>query len=74
MSLSDILGFFTGADHPPPCGFPVPAALYFNNDAVLATASTCAITLTLPTKDANNPTSFREKLLLSFKHNHFGRL
>ena len=42
VSLSDILGFFTGADHPPPCGFPVSAALYFNNDAVLATASTCA--------------------------------
>lgn len=71
VSLGDILSFFTGSATPPPCGFPYPAAIYFSN-GVLPTSSTCAITLTLPTKHHDNPVIFRDKMILAFTHGHFG--
>jgi hypothetical protein len=73
ISLEDILSFFTGSDRQPPCGFPYPAELYFNHDGVLPTSSTCALTLTLPTKHHNDPTLFRENMILALKHAHLGR-
>ena len=43
----DCLAFFTGSDREPPLGFPHKATLLFNA-SVLATASTCDMTLYLP--------------------------
>ena len=44
-----VLSFFTGADTVPPLGFS-DATLNFNDDNPYPTASTCSLSLTLPTK------------------------
>lgn len=49
VTLETVLVFFTGADHIPPLGLP-PATLHFNHYNKYPVASTCAVTLTLPTK------------------------
>ena len=51
-SLGDILVFFSGADYPPPMGFHKNPRLKFlehNKHTILPTASTCSLTLALPT-------------------------
>ena len=50
MTLGMVLNFFTGSDGIPPCGYSNPPELNFNSVNVLPTASTCAPSLTLPTK------------------------
>lgn len=47
--LSDVLGFFTGAESISPLGFES-ATLTFNPDNPYPTASTCGLCLTIPTK------------------------
>ena len=50
IGLGDCLSFFTGASRIPPTGFDDICTLNFNNVNVFQTASTCALTLTLPTR------------------------
>ena len=50
MTLGMVLNFFTGSNGIPPCGYSNPPELNFNSVNVLPTASTCAPSLTLPTK------------------------
>ena len=51
-TLGDVLSFFSGADYPPPLGFNKKPQLQFlanEGKKILPTASTCALTLWLPT-------------------------
>ena len=53
VTLGMVLNFFTGSDAIPPCGYGNPPELNFSPDNVMPTASTCAPSLTLPTKCSN---------------------
>ena len=53
LNLSDCLSFFTGANRVPPTGFNA-CTLNFSSTNIFPTASTCALTLTLPTKYHDN--------------------
>ncbi|XP_040896369.1 G2/M phase-specific E3 ubiquitin-protein ligase-like [Toxotes jaculatrix] len=48
FSFEDVLAFITGADHPPPLGFPRLISLRFYSRNGLPHASTCALVLFLP--------------------------
>lgn len=52
VKLETVLSFFTGSEEIPPNGYGVVVhpCINFNDDQPYPTASTCAITLTLPTK------------------------
>ena len=72
VTLQDILVFFTGSDTIPPLGFPVTASLNFNDQNPYPTASTCSISITLPTKYSAYP-EFKEKFLFAMTcHGGFG--
>ena len=47
--MNDCLSFFTGALHIPVTGFDDECTLNFSCDNIFPTASTCSLTLTLPT-------------------------
>ena len=49
ITLGEVLSFFTGTNRIPPLGF-ADATLNFSPTNPYPTASTCALTLTLPTK------------------------
>ena len=49
IGIGDILTFFTGAPYIPPLGLD-DATLNFNSDNPYPTASTCGLTLTLPSR------------------------
>ena len=50
-SLEEVLVFFSGADHPPPLGFPhTPQLNFLPKEALFPTASTCSLILRLPTR------------------------
>ena len=67
-----ILNFFSGSHALPPLGFPYRPKLNFNDVNPLPTASTCVISLTLPSKYADYVT-FKKKLDLAFTmHGGFG--
>lgn len=78
ISLSSVLNFVTGAYRVPPLGFRhgQEPSLYFihNEHAVLATASTCDMSLGLPTVHKEY-SDFYEKMVLSILgHSGFGQL
>ena len=50
LDISDCMVFFSGTERLPPTGFDTECTLNFNSCNVYPTASTCALTLTLPTK------------------------
>ena len=52
ITLGEVLSFFTGTNRIPPLGF-ADATLNFSPTNPYPTASTCALTLTLPTKYAS---------------------
>ena len=71
VNLKSILIFFTGADTIPPQGYPS-ANLYFSHSNIFPTASTCAITLTLPTKHIKYE-HFKSHMNIAFSmHGGFG--
>lgn len=73
LTLREVLSFFTGAEHIPPMGFPCEPSLHFTEESEFPMASTCALTLTLPTKHHNDYVAFRSKILFGFKnHGGFG--
>lgn len=73
VTLEDVLVFFTGADCIPPLGYS-PATLYFDHTVIYPVASTCAVTLTLPTMCAEYP-KFKKNLDTAFlMHGGFGLL
>lgn len=75
VTLGQVLSFFSGAEYPPPLGFNIPPAIYFSATNVFPQASTCALTLTLPTKYFDQPESFEEKMIYALKnHGGFGLL
>ena len=49
LVLEDLLSFVTGADYPPPLGFPSSPEIVFTDDSLhlLPKASTCTLTLYL---------------------------
>ena len=63
VTPEDILIFFTGADQPPPLGFASTPRLMFSEDT-LASASTCALRLTLPIQHQTYE-SFKYSMILS---------
>ena len=73
VSLESILSFFSGGESVPPMGFETQPVLYFSSSAVLPTASTCAITLTLPTCYHNQSENFKIKMTFAImNHGGFG--
>ena len=68
--------FVTGLKRIPPCGFHKKFQLDFLHDKFpLATASTCEMSLSLPTCHNDNDDNFNDYLTLSLKgHLGFGRL
>ena len=70
LHLGDCLSFFTGANRIPPIGFHG-CTLNFSSSSIFPTASTCALTLTLPTKYYDNYHEFKEKVMFGF-YNHGG--
>lgn len=64
--------FFTGSGAIPPLGFPEAASLHFNDQNPYPTASTCSLSLTLPTKYSAYH-DFRNNFLFVMKnHGGFG--
>ena len=53
LTLEDILVFVTGADHVPPMGFGKKLTLSFDAENRFPVASTCSMTLYLPTQYAD---------------------
>ena len=73
LTLSSCLSFFSGAERLPPIGFETDCALNFNRDNIYPTASTCALTLVLPTKYHDDYIQFKDKMLFGFaNHGGFG--
>lgn len=73
VTLAKILMFATGAEHVTPAGFPHPPMINFNSENHYATASTCALILTLPTKYYADYDGFKASLNQSFTmHGGFG--
>ena len=67
-----LLVFFTGAERIPPIGFDADGSLNFNGGNIFPTASTCALTLTLPSR-YKEYTSFKDKMLYALaNHGGFG--
>ena len=74
-SLEDLLIFVTGADRIPPLGFDKsPTVVFVQNEArILPTASTCDLTLRLPTAHGANYNRFKEMMVMALKgHDGFG--
>lgn len=72
MTPQDILIFFTGAESEPPLGYDKKPKLLFACQK-LASASTCALQLTLPLEH-HSYESFKENMILSLKgHDGFGK-
>ena len=66
VTLQHVLVFFTGADREPPLGFPTKASLEFLKEGdVLATASTCDLTLRVPTAFHDNYDRFKNMMVES---------
>ena len=63
INIKTVLAFATGADHPPPMGFPNPPQIMFEvaSDRTLPTASTCGPTIYLPLS-MSDPDRFCEKM------------
>jgi hypothetical protein len=73
ITLHDCLSFFTGARDIPPTGFDDMCTLNFNGCNVFPTASTCSLSLTLPTLYHDCYPTFKEKMLyVFFNHGGFG--
>ena len=65
LDISDCMVFFSGFD--------TECTLNFNSCNVYPTASTCALTLTLPTKYHDDYYHFKDKMLYAFaNHGGFG--
>ena len=72
VTLQDVLVFFTGSSAIPPLGFPVIASLNFNDENPYPSASTCSISLTLPTKYSAF-SDFKQKFVFAMTgHGGFG--
>ena len=69
--VRDILIFCTGADRLPPLGFGRELKIVFlgHESGKLSTASTCDLTLRLPTVHGEDYESFKEAMTLSLKGN-----
>ena len=73
LTLGDCLSFFTGSTSIPLTGFEDVATLNFNPTNVFPTASTCSLTLTLPTMYYECYSTFKEKMEYAFfNHGGFG--
>lgn len=65
-TLKDVLTFLTGSDSIPPLGFGgVEPCIRFDPDAVLPTASTCALMLCIPLNFPTDFDDFKEKMDLA---------
>ena len=67
--LEDVVIFFSGADRPPPLGFPTQPDLEFLDlGAILPTASTCSLLLRLPVCHSNYD-NFKDAMMLAVHGN-----
>ena len=68
--LEDLVIFFSGADRPPPLGFPTQPDLEFlDQNAILPTASTCSLVIRLPICHSNYD-DFKDAMILALQGNH----
>ena len=66
------MNFFSGATGVPPAGYDMDPAIFFSDDNLYPTASTCALQLTLPTRYSDYK-PFKEALDTAFlMHGGFG--
>ena len=73
VTLADVLVFWSGASSVPPMGFPAQSSLCFSDTAVYPTASTCALSLVLPTQYHDSYTDFKDNCCFAFlNHGGFG--
>ncbi len=73
MTLEDILIFFSGSREVPPLGFTPSGNVTFSNEETYPKASTCALTLILPTKYHKDYATFKDKVSFAVKnHGGFG--
>lgn len=63
---------FSGGEAVPLFGYETQPSLHFSGFTILPTASTCALSLTLPTRYHNNPPTFEEKIFAILNHGGFG--
>ena len=74
ISLGDVLAFFTGSDKISLLGFPNKAVMQFTQSGIYPTASTCSITLTLPTTHEDF-SAFASHFIEAVRgHNGFGKV
>ena len=65
--------FFSRGKAVPPMDFETQPSLYFSSSLFLPTASTCALSLTLPTRYYNDPITFKKKMIFAImNHGGFG--
>ena len=67
LSLGEIMVFFSGCDKVPPLGFDFDPSTTFDEGNVYPTASTCALSLVLPTRYQSYD-AFKEKVTFGFKN------
>ena len=73
LRLTDVLAFFSGADKIPLLGFIQMPTLDFCDTSKYPMASTCILTLTLPTQHRGNYIDFKSSAIMAFKyHGGFG--
>ena len=70
--MGNLLSFFTGAEYIPPMGFN-DATLNFNDSNLYPTASTCSLSLTLPTQYYKSYNAFKDNIIFGIQnHGGFG--
>lgn len=67
-SLKDVLVFVSGADRMPVLGFKKNLSIHFH-EGYLATSSTCALQLHLPTIHGHDYNKFKDAMILSLLGN-----
>ena len=73
FTLPHVLSFFTVGETIPPTGYDAKPSLRFSRSNVLPIASTCALSLTLPTRYFDDPVMFKAKMIFGFmNHGGFG--
>ena len=71
--LTDVLVFWSGASTISSLGFDCDPSLHFSETDVYPTASTCTVSLVLPTRYYDNYAEFKGKCIFAFlNHGGFG--
>ena len=75
VTLEDVMVFFSGAEKPPPLGFPKKPTLDFSSTNMYPTSSTCTLMFMLPTKYGTDYEAFKKAMTIGLKcHGGFGNM